>query len=348
MSSADRGQPVRQQSNPALTAPLALFDAHGRKIDYVRLSLTDRCPFRCVYCMPPEGEKHIPHEEILTYEEMLRFCRLAAGLGISRYKVTGGEPLCRKGAVDFIRRLKKIPGVTQTTLTTNGALLQNHIEELISLGLDGINVSLDTLSQERYNAVTRSAVRLDPVLAAMARGKAGGIRIKVNVVPLKGCEEDLEELTRFALSQGYHIRFIELMPVGQGRVYEGVPQDGIRRMVESTFGALAPLGRRIGNGPAECYAVPGHTGSVGFISALSKKFCGACNRIRLTSLGFLKTCLHHPAGVDLKPLLRGGATDAEVSLAIREAVRKKPRAHEFGRTGEQGEPPVFFMNSVGG
>ena len=339
---------MRRQSDPARTAPFALFDAYGRKIDYARLSLTDRCPFRCVYCMPPEGEKHIPHEEILTYEEILRFCRLAAGLGVSRYKVTGGEPLCRKGAVDFIRRLKKIPGVEQTTLTTNGALLRKHIEELISLGLDGINVSLDTLCQERYNAITRSTVRLEPMLAAMARGKAGGIRIKVNVVPLKGCEGDLEALTRFALQHGYHIRFIELMPVGQGRVYEGIPQAGIRRMVESTFGALTPLDRRIGNGPAECYAVPGRTGSVGFISALSKKFCGACNRIRLTSLGFLKTCLHHPAGIDLKPLLRGGAADEELSSAIREAVRKKPRAHEFDRFGVQGEPPVFFMNSVGG
>lgn len=326
-----------------------LFDSHGRKIEYMRLSLTDRCNFRCIYCMPPEGEDHIPHEEILTYEELLRLCRITASLGISRYKITGGEPLCRKGAVGFIRDLRSIPGVEQTTITTNGALLAPHVAALADMGVDGITVSLDSLDQARYSAISRSRMDVTGVLKAMADARQRGVRVKMNVVPLRGYnEDDLPDLTRFALEHGYHIRFIELMPVGRGRIYNGVPQDAIRRMVEENFGPLAPLDRIIGNGPAECWSVGDHKGSVGFISALSKKFCHSCNRIRLTSLGYLKTCLHHNIGIDLKPFLRGKAPDSELREAIISAVRKKPLAHEFSRSPVRGEPKNFFMNSVGG
>lgn len=326
-----------------------LFDAHGRKIDYIRLSLTDRCNFRCVYCMPPEGEEHIPHDEILSYEELLRFCRIIARLGISRYKITGGEPFCRKGAVEFIRSLKGLPGVDQTTITTNGVYLARHVDTLAEIGVDGINVSLDSLSQAHFNGITRSRVSVEEITGAMAKAKAKGIRVKINAVPLKSCNEhDLPELTRFALENGYHIRFIELMPVGTGRIYEGIPQESIRAMIEKEFGPLSPLGRIIGNGPAECYRVGMHKGSVGFISAMSKKFCHTCNRIRFTSLGYLKTCLHHNIGTDIKPLLRGSAPDEEIVRAIVEAVDKKPKAHEFSRTQKADEPKSFYMNSVGG
>lgn len=326
-----------------------LFDSHGRTIDYIRLSLTDRCNFRCVYCMPPQGEEHVPHREILSYEELLRLCRITASLGIGRYKITGGEPLCRKGVIDFIRDLKAIPGVEQTTLTTNGALLAPHVHALADIGVDGINVSLDSLNQEHFSAITRSTVALQGVLEAMALAKKRGIRLKINVVPLRGYnEQDLPELTRFALERGYHIRFIELMPVGAGRIYNGVPQEDIRNMVEARFGPLTPLDRVIGNGPAECHAVAGYRGSVGFISALSKKFCHKCNRVRLTSLGYLKTCLHHNIGVDIKPLLRNKADDSDIAQTIRTAVAQKPKAHEFTRTPPKDDPATFFMNSVGG
>lgn len=332
-----------------MTGLPGLYDIYGRKIEYIRLSLTDRCNFRCVYCMPPEGEPHIPHDEILSYEELMRFCGITARLGISRYKITGGEPFCRKGAVDFIRDLKKLPGVEQTTITTNGAYLARHVDELAAIGVDGVNVSFDSLIQDNFNQITRSKVRIDDIKDAMAAVRAKGIRVKMNAVPLRNYnEEDLPELTAFALEHGYHIRFIELMPVGAGRVYEGIPQDEIREMIERKFGPLSPLGRVIGNGPAECYSVDGHEGSVGFISAMSKKFCHQCNRIRFTSLGYLKTCLHHNIGVDLKPLLRGKASDAELEEAIVTAVQKKPKAHEFSRTPHEGEPKDFLMNSVGG
>ncbi|MDR0339804.1 MAG: GTP 3',8-cyclase MoaA [Desulfovibrio sp.] len=326
-----------------------LVDSHGRIIDYIRLSLTDRCNFRCVYCMPPEGEKRIPHDEILSYEELLRLSRILASMGVSRYKITGGEPLCRKDAVEFIRDLKNLPGVKQVTLTTNGVLLGPSVERLAAIGLDGLNVSLDTLSQGHYGAITRSKSPLAEVLPVMAKARALGILVKINVVPLRGYnEDDLPELAAFALKHGYHIRFIELMPVGLGAEHEGVPQDEVRAMIENSFGALSPLDRVIGNGPAEHFSVDGHKGSVGFISALSKKFCRQCNRIRLTSSGYLKSCLHHNIGIELKGLLRSGASDKDIEEAVMSAVRKKPLAHDLSRSrGEKGKA-AFLMNSVGG
>lgn len=332
-----------------MSAKAELLDRHGRKIDYIRLSLTDRCNFRCVYCMPPQGEEHIPHKEILSYEELLKFCRVAASLGIGRYKITGGEPLCRKGAVDFIRTLKQISGVEQVTLTTNGALLGKHLPELAAIGIDGINISLDTLSAEHYAGITRSRVDIREILAAVLEAKRLGLRVKINTVPLAAHNgRDLPELTRFALENGCHIRFIELMPVGPGRIYEGVPQEQVRRMVEETFGPLDPLTKRLGNGPAEYYSIAGYDGGVGFISAVSKKFCASCNRIRLTSLGYLKTCLHHNIGVDIKPLLRGAASNDELAAALIAAVEKKPLAHEFSSRPDENESTSFLMNSVGG
>ena len=335
--------------NNLVAAPRnGLTDGHGRRIDYIRLSLTDRCNFRCVYCMPPEGAAHIPHEEILSYEELIRFCRISAALGISRYKITGGEPLCRKGAVSFMRSLKLMPGVEQVTLTTNGALLAGRLDGLAEFGLDGINVSLDTLSSDRYHAITRSGASPEDVLNTLQKAKDRGFSVKINAVPLKGYNDrDILPLARHALENGFHLRFIELMPVGRAGLYEGIPQETIKRDIENRFGPLEPLGKRIGNGPAEHFSVRGHDGSVGFISALSKKFCHSCNRVRLTSSGYLKTCLHHDTGMEIKPLLRGGSTDGEIGRAIIEAVRQKPAAHAF-RKPEEGEATEFTMNSVGG
>lgn len=327
----------------------ALLDSHGRRIEYMRISLTDRCNYRCVYCMPPEGERFVPHSEILSYEELLRLSRITAGLGILKYKITGGEPFCRKGAVAFIRSLKAVPGVAQTTVTTNGSLLGPHIAELAAIGIDGVTVSLDSLNPGRFAELARSRTDVNVVLAAIQEAKRQGLRVKINVVPLKGSNDDeLVDLALFALSRDIHIRFIELMPVGAGRVYKGVPQEEVRDMLEERFGPLRPLERVIGNGPAECFRVAGHGGSIGFISALSKKFCHKCNRIRLTSLGYVKSCLHHAVGVDLKPLLRGGASDAELRDAIVSAVKRKPLSHEFARVRAQGAPATFSMNSVGG
>ncbi|MDR2800188.1 MAG: GTP 3',8-cyclase MoaA [Desulfovibrio sp.] len=325
----------------------SLLDSFGRRIDYIRLSITDRCNFRCIYCMPESGEKFIPHKEILSYDEILRLCWLFAGLGVGTFKVTGGEPLARKGAVNFIRALKSLPGVKQVTLTSNGVLLAPYVEELARIGLGGLNISLNSLRPDNYRAISRAQAGPDEAVRAMDLAQRAGIKVKINVVPMRGRnEEDLEDLTRFALTRGYILRFIEVMPVGLGQTQQGIAPEKTKRMIEERFGRLTPVGERLGNGPAEHWRVEGYGGGVGFISALSDKFCVRCNRVRLTSTGFLKSCLHHNTGVELKPLLRLGADDAALVKAITEAVRQKPAAHAFAQ--DERKTPPFLMNSVGG
>ncbi len=329
--------------------PAALSDRHGRRVEYLRLSLTDRCPFRCLYCMPPEGQPSIPHAEILSYEEFLRLCRIAVSLGMDRYKITGGEPLCRKGATGFIRELKKIPGVASVTITTNGLLLARALPELADAGIDAVTVSLDAFTQDTLERVTRSDTRLETILEAMDRTREAGIRVKINTVPVRGVNEDeLLPLARYALEKGYQIRFIELMPVGKGKSWSGVPRAEVQAALAQAFGPLAPLNERTGNGPAECLSVAGYPGSVGFIAALSHAFCGRCNRIRLTSTGFLKTCLHHGHGVDLRAILRDGAPDGILALAIRRAVAAKPKGHDFRAQAASDAETPFLMSSIGG
>ncbi len=327
----------------------ALFDDFGRRIDYLRVSLTDRCTFRCIYCMPPDGMPHIPHAEILSYEELLRLCRISADLGVSRYKITGGEPLCRKGATSFIRRLKALPGVGSVTLTTNGFLLGQAVPDLAAAPLDSVTVSLDAFTQETFSRITRSGVCLDGILRTMDQAREAGLRVKINTVPVEGVNEtELLPLARYALEKGFQIRFIELMPVGKGKTHTGVGCDSVRAMLEAAFGPLTPLLERTGNGPAECMRVRGYPGSVGFIAALSHAFCGRCNRLRLTSTGFLKTCLHHENGCDLKGPLRAGASDADLARIIQETVRTKPRAHDFATLATSRAETPFLMNSIGG
>ncbi|GFH62370.1 MAG: molybdenum cofactor biosynthesis protein MoaA [Candidatus Desulfovibrio kirbyi] len=324
---------------------MTVRDSFGRAISYARLSVTDRCNFRCVYCMPRKGVAPLPHSEIVTFEELLRFCCVAACLGIDRFRITGGEPLCRKGCVDFMRELKRLPHVEQVCLTTNGSFLSPHLEALATLGLDGLNVSLDTLSQARFAAISRSGLPIAGIVDSLRRAAALGIVVKINVVPMKGINDDgLVDSARFALENGFHIRFIELMPVGRARKYAGVSQRDVFDRLCRAFGRLTEVSERnFGNGPAVNYAVPGFDARIGFISALSHKFCHKCNRVRLTSSGFLKSCLHHNTGIDLKTPLRGGATDAELAEALVSAVRAKPAQHEFGSAGGG-----FFMSSVGG
>lgn len=333
-------------TSPASGEPV-LRDGFGRRIEYARLSLTDRCNFRCIYCMPHEGLPSIPHEQIISYEEMLRLSGIMASLGITRFKVTGGEPLCRKGSIGFIRNLAALPGVAEVTLTTNGALLEPHLDELAESGLRSVTFSCDAFNQETFAAIARTNAALDDIKAAMARAASLGLRVKMNTVPLLGYnDKQLVPLARFALEKGYHIRFIELMPVGNARTLAGVPQEELFAAMEREFGPLERVRERTGNGPAVVYRAGGYSGSIGFIAALSGRFCASCNRVRLTSTGFLKTCLCHDAGVNLRTPLRGGANDSDLRTAILEAVAAKPSGHtfSFADTGEKG----FFMNSVGG
>lgn len=297
--------------------------------------------------MPHDGLPFIPHEQIVSYEEMLRLCRIMAALGVSRYKITGGEPLCRKGVAGFIRELAALPGVREVTMTSNGILLARQLDKLVESGVRRITFSCDAYDQKTFARLSRSDASVEDVRQTMARAAALGMPVKINTVPLKGYNDaELVPLARFALERGYQIRFIELMPVGRARSLAGIPQGDIFAAMEREFGPLKRVEHKTGNGPAVVYAAAGHPGRIGFIAALSDRFCEACNRVRLTSTGFLKTCLCHDTGVDCRTPLRDGATDAALSRLIREAVARKPKGHVFSFSSK--ENGGFFMNSVGG
>ncbi|MBE7004841.1 MAG: GTP 3',8-cyclase MoaA, partial [Ruminococcaceae bacterium] len=309
-----------------------MLDRFGRNIDYMRVSITDRCNLRCRYCMP-EGVELVPMREILTYEEIGEICAVAAALGVRKLKVTGGEPLVRLGCAELIRMLKAIPGVEQVTLTTNGVLLARYLPELLDAGLDAVNVSLDTLDRERYASIT-GRDELDAVLSGVDAALASGLRLKLNAVLQRGVNDDeWFSLAGLARDRALDVRFIELMPIGSGREIAGVENAALRAELLRRYPALEEDASVHGNGPAVYVRVPGWTGSVGFISAMHGKFCDRCNRLRLTAQGRVKPCLCYGESVDLMPLLRGGARGAErealLRQALEDAVASKPAQHCF-------------------
>lgn len=308
-----------------------MTDGTGRIIDYLRVSVTDRCNLRCVYCMPPQGVEPVPHREMLTLEEIGTICGAAARLGVTRVKLTGGEPLVRKGCPRLVEMLKSIPGIREVTMTTNGILLPRMLGELMAAGLDGVNISLDTLDPERYKALTRYPLEGDAQEAIQA-ALGAGLRVKVNCVPIREHNDrDLEELAALARDRQLDVRFIELMPVGMGAALTPIPGEEVRQRLEAAFGPMEPYqGVPRGNGPAVYYSLPGFTGKIGFISAVSHRFCGDCNRVRLTSTGFLKLCLHYSDGVPLRELARSGAGEEELARVMAKAIHDKPLHHDFG------------------
>ncbi|MBE6908894.1 MAG: GTP 3',8-cyclase MoaA [Ruminococcaceae bacterium] len=309
-----------------------MLDRYGRNIDYLRISVTDRCNLRCRYCMP-EGVELVPMQEILTYEEIREICAAAAKLGVRKLKVTGGEPLVRRGCAELIRMLKTVPGIEQVTLTTNGVLLGKYLPELLDAGLDAANVSLDTLDRERYAAITGQDA-LGAVLESVDAALASGLRLKLNAVLQKGVNDDeWFALASLARDRALDVRFIELMPIGAGKGIRGVANTELRAELLRRYPELEEDAAVRGNGPAVYVRVPGWKGGVGFISAMHGKFCDRCNRLRLTAQGRLKPCLCYGDAVDLMPLLRGGAhgTEREALLcqALEDAVASKPAQHCF-------------------
>ena len=321
-------------------------DALGREISYMRLSVTDRCNLRCRYCMPAEGVPATAHGDILRYEELLRVAQAAVSLGIDRFKVTGGEPLVRRGITDFIRSLKALPGVKQVTLTTNGLLLPSLLDGLLDAGLDAVNISLDTRDNAQYQFITRSSHTADEVLHTI-RLCAGRLPTKINAVLLPETAAQLIPLARLAEELPVDVRFIERMPLGAADIgaAESVHREVIDRL-RAVWPDLAPVQERRGNGPARYYASSGLRGCIGLIEAVSHAFCENCNRVRLTSTGLLKPCLCYETGSDLKPLLRGGADDVALRDAIEQAVQDKPAAHCFAE--RQAVTERKSMNQIGG
>lgn len=302
-------------------------DRYGREIDYMRISITDRCDLRCNYCMPARIPD-IPHEDILRYEEILRLCRVATTLGINRFKVTGGEPFVRRGAVDFIARLKAEPGIACVTVTTNGTMLRNMLPDLKQAGVDGVNISLDAADAKKYREIT-SVDCAQEVLAAVRECASIGIRTKVNCVLLDCNSDQIGPLASLARNLPVDVRFIELMPIGYGRGLAGPGCDTVMAQLAELYPDLHCVDEKSGNGPAIYYRSAQLTGRIGIIAANSRRFCSSCNRVRLTSTGFIKPCLCYDAGIGLRILLRSGATDRQLADAMRAVIYEKPLAHCF-------------------
>lgn len=324
-----------------------MIDSQGRTIDYLRISVTDRCNLRCVYCMPEEGIVPMAHNEILTYEELERICTCAAKLGIRKLKLTGGEPLARLGIVDLVRRLKAVEGIEQVTMTTNGVLLGEAASSLATAGLDGINVSIDTLDRQEFARITRRD-ELPQVLGGINSALEAGLRVKINCVPTRQADPDgLLKIAAIAKEKPVQVRFIEMMPIGLGERFKGLPEEKLKACMEERFGKLLPCSDRLGNGPAVYYSLKGFAGHIGFISAVTEKFCGGCNRVRLTASGFLKLCLHYDRGIDLRAPLRSGMDDIELLRLLERAIAQKPAAHHFEQA-EVAHRELHSMAQIGG
>lgn len=344
-------------------------DKFGRTIEYMRISVTDRCNFRCMYCMP-RGMliPKVPMSEILTYEQILEVVRAAVSLGITKFKVTGGEPLVRRDCPSFIGMLKSVPGVSQVTLTTNGLLLADCLEELKTNGLDAVNISLDTLRPERFERIvgcgaTDSAGRrnasycsasgkqnafssLNTVLRSIDAALEAGVPLKINTVLLRSINDDeWEDIARLAKDLPIAVRFIELMPMGGTPVLQGVSGQDILRRICQRYPGVEEDRRRLGNGPAQYYHIPGWKGDIGFISAVHGRFCGSCNRLRLTARGHLRPCLCYNDEVDLRDIFRQYPGDGDHIPALRQellrkkiarAILDKPEANNFDVDFEAG------------
>ncbi|MBI5492096.1 MAG: GTP 3',8-cyclase MoaA [Deltaproteobacteria bacterium] len=310
-----------------------LIDAYERKIDYLRISVTDRCNLRCVYCMPPEGIELIESKDILRYEEFLRIVRIAADHGVTKVRVTGGEPLVRKGIIEFLAELASIKGIDDLSLTTNGVLLKEYAQRLKEAGLRRVNVSLDSLKRDRFLKMTRGD-NLQQVLDGLEEAERVGLTpVKINMVVIKGFNDD--EVLEFAMMskvKPYHVRYIEYMPFN---TQEGWQRDKcitareLKEMIEKVEPLFPVTDASGGAGTARRYRFKDAPGEVGFISPVSEHFCGSCNRLRLTSDGKLRTCLFSDNEIDIRKALRDGSSDDAVEALLFRAVKEKPQGHQI-------------------
>lgn len=316
-------------------------DSHGRTIDYLRISLTDRCNFRCVYCMPEDGVCQMGHDEILRIEEIERLVRVAAGIGIKSVRLTGGEPLVRKGVVGLVESLTGIPGIENVSMTTNGVLLPRMIDDLKAAGLSRVNISLDTLDADQFRAITRVG-NLDDTLAGIDAALEAGLNpVKVNAVTVRSLNQDFLEFAKLSIDRPLHVRFIEYMPLGDTSEDSGtgwgkadvIPSEELFGLINEQARAaglpeLRPAGasKPLGWGPARYFEFPGAKGTVGFISPLSRHFCAECNRLRVTADGKVRPCLFSDTEYDVRTALREGDDEA-VHGVLLEALGAKPDEH---------------------
>lgn len=325
-----------------------LIDSFNRHLNYLRISIIDWCNLRCKYCQPPEEIAKLGHDDILRYEEILQLARIAVAMGVTKIRVTGGEPLIRKGVTHFLAQLSRLDGLEDLSLTTNGVLLGKNLTALHEAGVRRINISLDTLDRAKFHELT-GRDQFNRVWAGIMEAHRMGFHpIKINAVALRGINEDeLADLARLSLDYPFHIRFIEHMPIGSADIGATVPllTPEIKTRLESE-GNLIPVSRSRQDGPAQRYKFEGAQGEVGFISAMSRHFCNRCNRLRLTASGNLRPCLLSDYEIDIKTALRSGASDETLSAIFLEAIRHKPSDHHLATRHPQ--PVQGQMSKIGG
>ena len=327
-----------------------LIDRYGRYLNYLRISITDRCNLQCIYCMPDGSMEKLPHKEILRYEEILRIVRLGVRLGITKVRITGGEPLVRKGVYDFLESLTGIDGLADVSLTTNGVLLKDNIEKIKSAGIKRINISIDSLDRQKFKKITGNDY-FNQVWEGIEQAQRKGFDpIKLNIVALYGINDDeLVDFAKLSFAYPFHIRFIEYMPIGTASVNIDRPlltPEIKKHLGLLGLGKLIPVEKRVYDGPAERYKFEGAQGEIGFISALSNHFCRQCNRLRLTASGRLRSCLLSDYQKDLRGPIRNGCSDSELADILFKVVYQKPFEHRLA--GHYSARVPGQMSAIGG
>ncbi len=326
-----------------------LIDTFNRRLSYLRISITDHCNLNCIYCRPFPGGLKVSHQEVLRYEEILRIVRVAAALGISKVRVTGGEPLVRSNVYDFLNRLTRVEGIRDVSLTTNGVLLEKNLEKLQFAGIKRLNISLDSLKPERITSITGHNV-FDRIWRGILKAHRMGFDpIKLNMVPIRGINDDeLLEFARLSFSYPFHVRFIEYMPIGDTGIGSDrrILASEIKESIEKAFGPLHPVSQSSDGGPAQRYHLEGALGEIGLIQPISQHFCATCNRLRLTSRGNLRLCLLSNLQIDLRTPIRNGCSDEELKQIILSAARIKPMEHKF--RGGSSDCLKDQMSAIGG
>lgn len=330
---------------------MIIMMADSRLINYLRISVTDRCNFRCIYCAPSNPFEVIAHDKIARYEEILKITRLTARMGITKVRITGGEPFARKGIMEFLEALCAIDSLTDISITTNGSLLnERKIESLLQFGIRRLNFSLDTLDPKIFEKITRRDDFFKVKKNILTAHEMGITPLKINTVVLRGVNDhEIERIAHLTFLYPFHIRFIEYMPMGDTPVEKKkqMLSREIRDIIEKKYGVLTPVTREANDGPAKKFALQGARGIVGFITPISSHFCSTCNRLRLTSRGTLRPCLLHNFEEDILNPLRRGATDDELEKIILHALSKKPAFHHLNDY-DVTHIPISHMTSIGG
>lgn len=325
-----------------------LEDRHCRRLNYLRISVTDRCNLRCIYCVPRDALPRLAHTDILRYEEIMRIVRVGVSLGIDKLRITGGEPLVRKGLMVFIKQLQAIEGIREVNLTTNAVLVGPFLEKLRAAGIRRLNISLDTLRRKRFARLAGQDC-FDQVWANIRKASAMGFApLKINVVAMQGINDDeFADIAALTRERPFHVRFIEYMPMGNPRLPHDpfISNEEVRRRI-GRLGRLEPVARGAGDGPAERFRLAGAVGEIGFISPRTRHFCGDCNRLRLTASGHLRPCLLSDRELDIKTPLRNGADNQELAEIFIRAAQSKPSRHQLDHNGEK--PVCTQMNAIGG